>query len=788
MPTEGTTHSQTLTFRDGSKQWEVATHSTDDLTRFVTPQNDVSLAQFLSRPLIISTSTWTPGVTPYTLGIDPWTLFFGNKRNINRINNFNILNAHLHLKIVVNGNPFYYGMLMADYVPLPTMDAVTQPSPTVLNNAIAASQRLHAFISPTESTGIHMELPFIWPQNGVSIPDAGWNDLGDLYIRELVPLKHANGSSTPLTITIFAWATEVHLSVPTTISSSALVAQTSEIDLKPSTIMSAAAGVAGSLANIPTFAPYALATQMVMGGLSKVAKLIGFSRPCIIDPPMAMRPSLIGELACVDKKENCVKLTADSRQELTIDPRVIGVDLPDELNVKYIAGKESYFTSFPWTIASTAGTHLFNIRVTPSVYAYTAPNYYMTAPCFANMPFAYWRGTMKYRFQIVASQYHKGRLLFLYDPRFVNSVETNVVYSRIIDLENERDFTIDVAWSQERPWLPTTSLVPTPVYSTAAYATADSTKNGVLAVYVLNELNSPNSTVNNDISINVFCSACDDIEFSVPYADNIRALAYVTQTDEVIFAPTNPEPKDCMGECLPQDNSNLVFFGEKFASFRSLLKRYHYHSNISSGAPAAAGQYIWLTEAADFPASRGVVGSGGTNAAGLANYSVTTPLTYLAPAFLAYRGSTRFKKILIADVPSNGAATVIRGFTAVPQNVLTARIDTNIDATAKQSADALFPSFSHNAATVTIPQHQPVLEYELPYYHLWRFSTTKDPFGRAAISTYSPAKGNGHLVSVNTKFAATTDRTNMDVYISVGEDFSLMMFQGAPPCYVYSIP
>lgn len=108
--------------------------------------------------------------------------------------------------------------------------------------------------------------------------------------------------------------------------------------------------------------------------------------------------------------------------------------------------------------------------------------------------------------------------------------------------------------------------------------------------------------------------------------------------------------------------------------------------------------------------------------------------------------------------------------------------------TAKQSADALFPSFSHNAAAATISQHQPVLEYELPYHHFWRFSTTKDPFVRAAISTYSPAKGNGHLTSVNTKFAATTDRTNMDVYVSVGEDFSLMMFQGAPPCYVYTIP
>lgn len=779
-----------MTFRDGTKQWEVAMDSISDRTRYVTPHADVTLDQFMARPVLTRTYVWTPGVTPFTQTISPWQDFFNNKRNVNRINNYKILNAKLHVKIVINGNPFYYGRLMADYLPLNSYDAVTPTSLTDQKNAILASQRLHGFINPTTSQGLHLELPFLWPENGFDLVNDNFNNIGLVFIRELAPLKHANGAATPITINVFCWAEDLVLSIPTTEPTTGLVPQTSEMDMKPSTIMSTVAYAAGLLSKVPIIGPYAMATSMVTGALGKVAKLFGFSRPAVIDEASAMRPALIGELAVTDKKENLQRLVADSRQELTIDPSIIGVKLPDELSIKYIAGKESFVTNFPWTTAKVEGDILFNIRVCPSVYDYTAPNYYMTASCFAGLPFKYWRGTMKYRFQIVCSQYHKGRLLFLYDPGYIKSIETNIVYSRIVDLENERDFTIDVAWSQPKAFLPTASLVTTPVFSTSAYVTADTAKNGVLGVYVLNELNSPNSTINNDISINVFASACEDIDFAVPYADNIRGLAWATQTEEMEMesAPTNMESKECMSECIEQDHNPLVFFGEKFTSFRSLLKRYNFLSTISTGPPSAAGNYVWLTEVTDFPASRGTTPTGGINALGLANYTSTTLLNYLAPAFLASRGSIRYKKIIKSDVTSNAILTVIRGFTGVPQNVLTLRSDATIDAAAKQAADATFPSFSVNASAVTSNVQQPCIEYELPYYRPYRFDVAKDPFGRAAITRYAPVLNVGHLTSTEVKFSATTDRASIDTYVSVGEDFQLMLYQGPPLAYIYTIP
>lgn len=784
--------SQTTTFRDGSSQWEVAMDAVSDSTRHVTPSDDVALGDFMSRPIVISSSTWTPGITPYSLTINPWSLFFSNKRNINRINNYQILNSKLKIKITLNGNPFYYGRLMVDYHPLPSYDAVTPLGTTTTAFNVGASQRLHCFLDPTTSQGALMELPFIWPNNGVNIQSSEFTLLGNLNIRELASLKHANGSVTPITITIFAWAEDLTLSIPTTVNSTSIVAQASEVDMKPSAIMSGVAMAAKALKSVPVIGPYALATSMVMSSLGSMARLFGYSRPAVVTEASAMRQANVGELAVVDKKENIQRLIADSRQELTIDPSVIGVKLPDELSVPYIAGKESWLTSFPWTTTRVYGDNLLSIRVNPRIAQAIANVYYMPACCFASLPFKYWRGTLKYRFQIVCSAYHKGRLMFVYDPNYVSALEPNVSYTRIIDLENERDFTIDVAWGQPKPFLPMSTTILTST-SLTPYATVDANSNGVLGVYVLNDLTTPNSTINNDISIQVFISACDDIDFAEPNATNIASAAYVTQSGEVTMeeaedAPTNMVSKECMAQCLPDDNTHLVFFGETFRSFRALLKRYSLQTVTSTGAPAAVGAYQWQQIYPDFPCSRGTVGSGGMNAAGLANYSVTTLLTYLAPAFLASRGSIRYKHILREDTPGNGAMLVTRGYGNGPYgNALLARVDTTVDLTSRFYIRTTLLTNTFNASAVTSTGVQPCIEYELPYYQPYRFSVAKDPFARATLQTFNPLD-NRHSVLSDLKFNATTDRVIADRYVSVGEDFQLLLFQGAPPMYYYTIP
>jgi hypothetical protein len=106
----------------------------------------------------------------------------------------------------------------------------------------------------------------------------------------------------------------------------------------------------------------------------------------------------------------------------------------------------------------------------------------------------------------------------VYDPQFLATNEYNTNYLEVIDIADKTDFTISIANGQARTYLnhhsPGSDSV-TQMYSTTPYASVEE-GNGVIGVYVVNELTTPNSGVNNDIQINVYVSMGDDFEVAQP--------------------------------------------------------------------------------------------------------------------------------------------------------------------------------------------------------------------------------------------------------------------------------
>jgi hypothetical protein len=146
---------------------------------------------------------------------------------------------------------------------------------------------------------------------------------------------------------------------------------------------------------------------------------------------------------------------------------------------------------------------------------------HMPAVAYATFPFEYWKGSLRYRFQIVCSGYHKGRLKIVYDPYGVpqtatvaDPAEYNTAYTEIVDIAECNDFTVDVGWGQNTPWRQHLNF---PQILGNSFASASGTTpapalglnsantigvgNGTLAVYVVNELTVPNSTVTADIEV-----------------------------------------------------------------------------------------------------------------------------------------------------------------------------------------------------------------------------------------------------------------------------------------------
>lgn len=766
---------------------------------------DTSLSSFFERPIVARTYTWTPlQVGAFTAIFDPWNDFFSNPRVCNRINNYNLLRAKVHVRFMINGNGFYYGRLMADYQPLPLNDLVTSTSTLVPENAIPASQRMKLFIDPSTCCSNEFDLPFVYFKDGVSIPTAEWTALGRVNIRELQGLKHANGATQPLTITVMMWATDVQLAIPTSFDCTALTAQAGDEYSSAGPVeatASAVAAMAGAVSAVPVIGSFARATEMAARATSKAASVMGWSRPAIIAPAADMRPKFISDLAPSGAGDNVTKLAVDIKQEVSVDPNIIGIALPDELTVASIAARESYLTPFPWTTARVAGDLLFTTRVKPWIGASNGSTRYLTACAFASWPFSWWRGKMRYRLQIVASAYHKGRLRIVWDPAYVQSLEANVQFTRVIDISEVRDATFEIDWGNPQHFLASggsaTSLS-TDYRTTPQFTTAQDDCNGVFSVYVLNDLATPNSTVNNDIAVNVYVS-CNDMQVAAPRPQPsilVNSYSATVQAGDIDSTPSGSEPG-----CGPADVDHmishdadtpedaLVYFGERIVSFRQLLKRYNHHSSFIITHSSGSLPGHWAPVFTDVPFFYGYNTRTlhTTTAANKFSYVNTTLLQYLMPAFVAMRGSHRTKYVC-TGMADNGVSqmTVVR----TPNTVPSIPAATTVLGTTTQSqyARAILPLRSDCQAggAVTTTFQQPVLEVEFPYYKPTRFDEARAMSQDNNVVPIQSPFTNTHSVELMIK--SSLNPISLTRYVGVGEDFGLYWFQGCPPLVVVTPP
>ena len=473
------------------------------------------------------------------------------------------------------------------------------------------------------------------------------------------------------------------------------------------------------------------------------------------------------------------------------------------MNIKNIASRESYLTQFTWSIGTSPETLLWNSRVTPVTWAETGltPNSLLFPPmAMAALPFKFWTGTIKFRFQIVASSFHKGRLKIVFDPQRFESVEYNTNYMRVIDISKEQDFTISVGNGQEFTLLD--HAVPgaqssTEIYSTTNYLT-NGEGNGNLAVYVVNELTTPNSTVNNDVQVNVFVSAGDDFEVFVPDSSDITNFTFFPQSGEEGMMV--PESQDTSEPSAPmQENAmnigpgeqdlsdvNKVFTGESIASFRSLLKRSNLHESIFVRDNRAINMGIRCM----FPYLRGNAPDAVhvTAAAAPYNYVNTVLLHWVTYAFQGHRGSIRWKLLPRRFGATNDDYTIIAqrnplgvGLEYLAQNEITSTFIGTF-ATAANSvqmplslANVLFPVSSMDGMAYANKSVNQAMEIEIPFYSKYRFSPGKES-NYTGVEQFDPTY-RFHLVTNN------TNASSLDAYVSTGEDYQVYMWTGLPRMY-----
>lgn len=836
-----------------------------------------SLGCFLERPLLIGTFRWTPSsdfdnVNNF-VDIPIWKDYLGSNGISRKVNNYRLFRARgMRLQFRINGSPFHYGRLYAGYspgpfnsLPYPGMQ-IPQSVVTTATNILLPNQPLKThysqwpgvFIDPCTNMPQTMDVPFMWNMNYCSmVSDTDTTNLGYLKIWVLTPLLHANGSTDPITLTVTAHMIDPVLSVPTdfnAFSGESGMAGSGTQASKPgrtrkskkassdeygktavSAGATAVANFAGSLADVPFIGPYATATQVAASGISKIAALFGFSKPIIINDPNPVQMKGNGSLATSEGGDSSQKVTLDPKQEITIDPVVTGLQPVDEMSFAHLFKRESLLVQVPWTTADTAKTDLVHIAVGPWNRPIDAGDgiEYNTALSWASQPFQYWRGSLKYRFQFVASQMHRGRVAIVYNPNTSSGSdvlpEQTKTHQYFLDLSEARDITIVVRYAHPNPWLlndpvPVTFITNSAIEFNVAVRPR---MNGVLSMYVLNELAAPSNTA--DIQCNVFISAGDDFQVAgpghgiarlSPYAANIETfygesmeffgesmVADYKADNEMMPVSTLAVTLNGAEDATPDVDEVLsVHFGEQVVSLRAFLKRYTYYTTWFPFQQTPVGVAKYTSVHGPTPLYRGDVTADGNGSIGqgtLTNFCYTTLLNWYMPGFLAYRGSIRWKHNMIAGnslhttsslrivrgtLPADAAdrykRTIINGCTGASTDPEIDRITAWINTTGAAPID------NTSGVALQYVRMGNTLEYEHPFYCPLRFMFHKGPTPNITDSN-NPFEVQSYQAAFEVRNYATVDlfmnsnqsggaNNAIDMYCAAGEDFSLHYFIGAP--------
>lgn len=794
--------------------------------------SNAGIEDFLQRPVKIQDFTWSVGAALEQV-FTPWSDFLSNAAVQKKIDNYHLLKGNLMLTFYVNGTPFHVGMLIASYRYLDSDNIlVTGGGDTQI---VSCSQRPHLKLNVATNKSGCLCVPFYYPHNYLSLNNAtlAASAIGQVRITSFANLAQLNSGTDSVTITVYAQMQDVKLTAPT-VSNVALAGEgdlyglfelqtQSSINKKDeyeddgviSGPASTIAQYAGYLTEAPVIGPFALATQIGANAVGGIARLFGYSKPVNLSDMNPMRPHAVSSLALTEGADTSQKLSLTGKQEISVDPRLVGLPPVDEMDLKFLTQKETYLTQFTWDPSDTVGTTLFSCDVDPMAERRSlvtgGTEIIPTSLSFASRMFSQWCGSLKYRFEFITSNFHRGRLAIIYDPvGNIGSTDIyNLTYNTIVDLEDGRDFTVTFKWQQDRVWLELdTEGTSTRTFYTETTASTRAVNrnhsNGVFFVQVVNELVVPDGTtpIKGVISI----SAGDDFMLQNPGdgIENISAFAPIAQSGlgcnydifslraqasaaEITPVDENSPNPDGESETIEVTANAvsyvlerpLVCYGEVPTHLRQLLKRYSTvrclgtsglsgNTKVNYNLKAMAPPVGWDPNGID----SALTGAGNSPY----NFTGSTLINYLRHAYTGWRGSVRWK--FVPNGATTSSLTVTRQVGITPTGLAvnyrpaaggTWAVAGNVQV--KAGSALTNNATTHKGTAMTVNRTQAGLEVELPYQLPIRFSKTHGTWYTTSNNTLANVYPGGPAMDLM-MWSSDIDEEIITCYIAGGEDFS----------------
>jgi hypothetical protein len=760
------------------------------------------LDDFFDRPILIQAGELTEATNINDIyGV--WDLFTTIPSVRSKFRNYAYVRADLEVTIAISGTPFHYGKMLVSYQPMPIMNEVLGGYSDMLaiNSNIRQCMLNYLSQSPgsvvmdvKENQPVVLTLPFILHKPmarlfntatttiAANTPFSDFADMGYLYFWSLNNVGSVNSTLTPISYSIYARMVNVEV---TALSATILAITTESKDLSETETgpverySSRAATFLTHFTKIPVIGPYARASNIAFSGMSSIAALFGWSRPYPDSKPVMVKNLGAQNSAHAIGFDTPMKISYDPHQEVTVDPRVCGSD-EDEMMISHVCARESYYGYFAWPLSATPyQTVLAVIPVNPSLGTKKefATNKWVTQPTalgFASGLFEYWRGDITFRFEVVCSAYHRGKLAFIYEPNYaqeagiIAATSLNKQYIRILDIAESQSVELTVKWAHAYPWLKTycASTSGAMIWIDKTYVAAEHMYNGFVYVVVLNTITSPDDS---DVVINTYVKS-DDMSFNFLTNRAVPASRTIW-TESKCLSSTPVTSSDWNVSSATKQHISEVCFGEEPISFRAVLKRYNtvsYASTAATSGLQSITNFFNRVPVFDPPIS------------GSSSVTYGTFIGYLRPAYLGMRGGTKMRIRALNDIYAQGPGTMSQLVTNTYPAGFTANSSTAATTSAPYGALIVEP-----LGTVTFfVSSNGGVEVESPFYtnnlFVYAFSSTT---GAATSFLDLGVYDDKYIRGINHKIFTNSTNTATSVYLldwAAGEDFSLLRFQGAP--------
>ena len=508
--------------------------------------------------------------------------------------------ANFEIKLVWNSDPFVQGMYMLAYGP-PHAYPPAKITDRLISDAVYCSGLPRTIFNVNSQTSATLSVPYFGPDSFIKTGNPLIELLGYFYIVPLCPVE-GPACFEKLDYNVYFRLTNLKtygaypadFFMPSNFHR--IEPQMEEAKQKQGSLATTGKNIASFLDNFADAGvPYADKASWLVGGASKIADLLGWSKPISVTPLTSVQKLSYLDATTSDTTFSGAKLAHNfdagiSKIDLStrkIDEMQISNALSRPNLLPFLSGN-TLSKQHLWESDQPVGTELHKFDIDPTLFRVASKMgdkeaYINTHLSYIAGLFDYWRGSIKFMLKFANTSYQTGRLRVVFIPKSDVQFDPKLLpytYAQIIDIRDPQTWEFEIPYMRERPWLQTGQV------------------SGTIVIYVETPLKAA-CAVLQKVSYCLFVSAGKDLEFAIPSIPDSFPVVQTTthpghatriepqslsqnqmlmlvnsghrefELEDSVAVPIVPASK------TSSVNAHRIAFGDPIRSLRTLIKKFY---------------------------------------------------------------------------------------------------------------------------------------------------------------------------------------------------------------------